>query len=311
MTKLITRIVFPEITEEDLLFAKKYIKNFISKFIVLAYTVCWRAQIAQTQTKETISKKDLQGTPSMKYIAKLFNSVEDINDLLAAITVKQSSFFDQKDYVATPTEQRDKFVISRINDLKSPGKSKLLSPRQISSYEELLVHRRGLMAKLRGKLQATTLYSPGSIIKGLNVSYLTWEQFVTLCTQTLENMDIKDPLADLKNELEITDKNTINNPCEILTLSIRYSLHDSEDAKELNFEDGIIVTNEETNIVPLETIFKVTRLKPVILIESVLSDTDDIFIKSVKKQQAELMKSDKSLFLKEQKPTSKIKRKRK
>ena len=67
--------------------------------------------------------------------------------------------------------------------------------------------------------------------------------------------------------------------------------------ENLIFEDGIIVSNNDTNTVPMESILpNIQRHKPAIMVEFSSEETDDIFIASSLKQQNEMKKSNKNVF---------------
>ena len=298
-----TRIIFPEVETSDLSFALKFSRMPITAIMLLAFVLAWRAQIANSQTRESISKKDLQGLPSMKFTAKLFAGMSATKDFISAIAVAQSAFFDQQQYSSLSPEDRPEFISKRIDELSSSGKAKILSPRQITCPEELIIHRKGLTAKICGIFQATSLYTPNIILKGSNISFLTFNQFIEILVESLKAMGIEEVIEKLTHEN--VDKHDFNSKeksiNEILPLIIRDHINEIADANNLIFEDGIIVSKDENNMVPLEEILMVTRNRPVLLTESPVEESDDPFIQAALRQQSDLLKTDKSLFNKKKK----------
>ena len=221
------------------------------------------------------------------------------------MAVIETSYHDQKEYTNTPIEKRSQFIKERIKEATSNGKTKILKNRQINSYEDLLTHRRGLCAQTRGILQSTTLYDPESIIKRYNISHCTWDIFADAIEIYLQSFDIKSK-EELINQAKINDDGNINKYMEeTLTENLTFAeiikeiiLNELDhQCENLIFEDGIIVSNNDTNTVPMESILpNIQRHKPAIMVEFSSEETDDIFIASSLKQQNEMKKSNKNVF---------------
>ena len=313
--KVSMTINIPDISSEDYKFAANYWEHAISGFALLLYTLLWRAQIAHSQSSGSISKKDLQGVPSMRFTARLIGNNELIQGVLAAFAVFQSSFFDQAEYVKVPIEDRRTFIENRIKDITAPGKAKILSARQINSYEDLIMHRRGLMAKCRGTLQASTIYNPTSIVRGISISHITWENFLEWFSfaiekyipesQSLENL-LRYTISSYYPEIILANSENLKDLIKIIVDCNIYP----ESSEELSFEDGIVVSDDSKNKVPLEFILDLTRNKPAVLAElpSDIDTTNDPFLSSAVRQQREMKKKDQDLFLGDNKKSRNKKR---
>lgn len=269
-SKLSIKVSFSDtFNDDDLAFARAYLPSstYVLGTLLLYGVTLWRAQIANTQT--AISKKEIQSLPCMKFTSKLFNGVSEVDDTLSAFAVCKSSFFDMKEYVNIAEEDKFDFIKERIEitSKRHPGKAKILLPRQIVNFQDLTMHRKGWVARIKGTLTSMSIFKPDSFIKGININVLSWNQLVDIIIASYLSSGISEQellsslsdsitkynlSSDAEEDLPKSSKEAINK----IFSSIKFLLPSSDernaigDGSSLVFDDGIIVSSGEVNKVP-------------------------------------------------------------
>lgn len=293
--------MLPEITSRDLAFCHTFNPDFLIQMLIVSGVLIWRAQISNSQFG-IMEKEKIQSLPSMKYTAKLLNNNEFANKFIASVAVGRSSVYEAEEYQNLDLNQRNAFVVDRINDLahNKIGDAKILTPRQISCPEYLRTHRRGLMASIRGIFSSTTLYHPASLIGGVNIAILNWLDFSTGFFQLANYSGIENA------ESLIWDWSKYNLPdffeCEnfstldLLKIVFTYTIG-NDVVNNLVFEDGIIVSKNDMNKLPFEEPIVISRNKPSFIKEiQFLGEENDPFLFSAAEQMRTIKKKER-LFL--------------
>jgi hypothetical protein len=246
--------------------------NGILHFITLAYVIVWRSQIAQSQSQRGLDKKEVQAAPSMKFTARLFNTSPVIMQIFGVVSVTKASaellrFTNYKDL---NREERKILLLDEVEvTTNSPHlPAKILSTRQINNKEDLITHRKGYIAQLKGTMQATCVFQPGSVIRGTNVSNINPSDISTLIASLLKLPidSVQNCLKSWYRETLIQDSSEENTQepddslGEILTQYIKHSLDIHDD--ELIFQDGFIASANENNTLPMEIGLNIIRNRP-------------------------------------------------
>jgi hypothetical protein len=190
------KIMIPSITLDELKFAAKYVENFPFYLYILISALSWRAQIGFT-VKGSIESTQIASLQSMKFIAaNLFQRSPAINYIYAAVAVLRSASCDAVEYsTLSDEESRSNFIKTSIeNVVTSTGQAEILNLRQISNSDDILRHRRVIMASLRGTHTTTCIYSPNTLFSNIsNIKLMNWGDLEYMYFNLLELIGIKVP----------------------------------------------------------------------------------------------------------------------
>lgn len=284
MGKKTLKMIFPGLNIKEIEFSIKYIENPFKSFLALIIVLVWRGQIAYSQSLSARNNKELLCLPSMKYTSKLISSNPHIQSIIAAVAIFRTSADELKfsDFVSLSINQRNSFIVSKIFELRnSTGDAKILSSRQISSLEDLLVHRRGLLFQIKSIFQSSSIFDSGSIINGLNILYVGKFEIIQLISNFFhQEVSVSiDLLKGFYFNSSFAKNNSDPSIDELLNCFILEFLF--EGSKSLVFQDGILVSEDEDNLLPIEKNLPIKRNKPRLLPNSIEFDPgNDLFLKA-------------------------------
>lgn len=277
-------IVFPGLNNKEVEFAIKHLENPFKSFLTLIIVLVWRGQIAYSQSLLGVNKKELLSIPSMKYTSKLISTNIDIQNIAASVALFRTSAEELRfsNFISLSVKDRDAFIRSKISELlNSSGSAKILTSRQISSPEDLLVHRRGLFFQIKSILQYGSVFDSGSLINGSNILYIGKYQIVQLFSILFREAfnDSLDLIKTIYTNYS-GDKDSFSNSIEdLLNWFIIEFLFD--DSRSLHFQDGIIVSVEDDNLLLIEKGLPIVRNKPSEFPDLINFDPgDDLFLKA-------------------------------
>ena len=282
------RFLLPEISANDILFCYTFNLDGLISIICIIGILLWRAQISNSQYGQ-INKESLQKLPSIKFTARLFRQNWFANKFIASAAINKSSIFDAELYQSLDSSGRMDFIKMRIDDLvlNKYGDSKLLSPHQICDDSYLRTHRRGLVSSICGIFASNSLYHPGSLVSGINVSTLTWSDFADGFLNLCDFVGINNVEQELRQwaqfNLQISDFQTISFSELIKEIFVNGLL--SNIKKPLLFEDGIFVSESQDNKTPLEEPINIIRNRPNLIKDIYfVGDSEDPFLSSAAEQ---------------------------
>lgn len=295
------KFVLPEITYKDLLFAYTFTEDAVVDILVVSIFLLWRSQLSNSQSG-VLEREKIQALPTMKYLAKQFNNNKYVVRFIATSSIQRSTMYEAEEYKVLDLTDRMQFIRLRIEDLSNNnyGDAKILTPRQISTKDHLRTHRRGLMANIRGIFSSNTLYHPGSIISGINVSIVSWSEAWQGLSQLYQYANIVNPEQELINWAQFNIKDFPNlgslTVIDLIKLIFTFAIGNTVD-NFLEFEDGIVVSKQEDNKLPIEEPFLLSRNKPSVIRDvEFIGDEDDPFLTSAVDQIKALKRKDRFIF---------------
>lgn len=295
------KFVLPEITYKDLLFSYTFSEDAVIDILVVSVFLLWRSQLSNSQSG-VLEREKIQALPTMKYLAKQFNGNKYVIRFIAACAIQRSTMYEAEEYKVLDLTDRVQFIRLRIEDLSKNnyGDAKILTPRQISTKDHLRTHRRGLMSNIRGIFSSNSLYHPGSIISGINISIVSWSEVWQGLSQLYQYANILYPEQELFNwaTLNIKDFPNLNSLTivDLIKLIFTFAIGNTTD-NFLEFEDGIIVSKEDDNKLPIEEPFLLSRNKPSVIRDvEFIGDEDDPFLTSAVDQIKALKRKDRFIF---------------
>ena len=184
---------------------------------------------------------------------------------------------------ATSKVEKDAIVDSVAVELAtSQGSGKILRPTQLSP-ETIPLHRRGLILQITGKIQNDSVYTPTKVISGVDLHNLDFDVFysgfIEIC-QTLNitpeqlavavapgrpdnrSISVSGIISD-HPELGIPSPVSFENlkpHCKNMVINFFTNL--TGDKGSLTFLDGIPLSYEGNNLMPLETGLPIVRPSP-------------------------------------------------
>lgn len=300
------KIMFPGLNIKEIEFAIKHVENPMRSFLTLIIILVWRGQISYSQSLslQGKNKKDLLSIPSMKYTSKIISTNSDIQSIIASIAVFRTSADELKfsDFISLSVKDRNFFISSRILELiKSSGSAKILTSKQISTPEDLIVHRRGLLFQIKSLFQCGSVFDSGSLISGSNVLHIGKTQIIQLFSNLFQQ-DFEDSLYSLRsfysNSCNISLEDSFSKSVEDLVdwFIIKFLF---EDCDGLIFQDGISVSVDNDNLLPIEKGLPIKRNKPAEFPNFLEFDPgDDLFLKAAFSQMKDMRKKNKSFISK-------------
>lgn len=291
MTNFNIKLDIPELNAAIVKFCDSVLQDFSVCLLLLTHTLALRAQIAAIAASGERDKSVIQSYPSMRFLAGSVLTKHDvIRDMLATMALFSSAFFFARDYNAIENpEKKREFLNNIVKDiLSSSGISRPLSPRQISSRSDVLVNCRGVMSKIRGTWQAHSVFYPGSFIRGMSVVSTGWqaylEAFISLCDRF--GLDYERHLRAYANEaaqLNLGSDVSIDRVARAIITDAYRGMIPTGDSL-IRFHDGVNLSDNETNTVPLEDGLPIVRNRPTEIDPFEVDHGDDPFLKAAKDQ---------------------------
>lgn len=304
MSTKTVKIIFPGLNIREIEFAIKHVDNPLRSFLTLIIVLVWRGQIAYSQSLQGKNKKELLSVPSMKYTSKIISTNLDIQSILASIVIFRTSADELKfsDFISLSVKDRNSFISSKIFDLvNSNGTAKILTSRQISSPEDLLVHRRGLLFQIKSLFQCGSVFDSGSLINNSNILHIKKHQIVQLLSNLFQE-DFENSLCSLrtlysKSSGTNSEDLSFKSGEELLNWFIIKFMFDGSDS--LFFQDGISVSMDDDNLLPIEKGLPIKRNRPAEFPNSINFDPgDDLFLKAAFSQLKDMKKESRSSVVK-------------
>jgi len=263
-SKIIAKINLPGgLDKSQLVTVLGAINSPIIALVILVFSLLWRAQIASAAATTGLEKKEIQGLPSMRFIAStLLTQNEMIKPLLAGFGILRLAYFFAEEYRPLPVQDRQQFLSDKITDLlNTPGTSKILQPYQVATIDEAYMSARGYMAQIRGIWQADTVFNPGLILKGIFLSSFNFENFVDAFIAFTKVMGFEESyvLETVENHYwQHSGFTRDKDPVPARNEFFSFCITDTICPQPLIFPDGLNVTADSgsPNVLPLEIVFQ-------------------------------------------------------
>ena len=293
MAKQTPTIIIPNVTLPELKFALQHMDHPLTGIVKLTWAMLTRAQITLYAGAQLEEREEAQTFMSCKYYAStLLTQDGDVSLLNAYTTIHKSAFIDANEYSKLQQFEKPDFIKNKASQLfvrqKGTVISKVLTPQQIASPQDALIHRRGVMNKNRGTWQAKSIWYPNDLVKGASVVNLNFQQYVEGLEKLWKELGLTHGWSQLRDEnhggldgydgpevaeqdgtLQFGNPGTENpwpNNESYADANLEYSLKqelveecirssiEPTVGDKLHFADGMILT-KEGNLVPLELPF--------------------------------------------------------
>jgi hypothetical protein len=222
-----------------------------------ALLLVWRSQI--TVAFQSILKKPeiIQSLDSQKQIASLVANSAPSKFLLSAQAVANTLYMEGSILANEPAIKEHIFGVTE--ELMSPptkGMVGKILPTNMLTEQNVEIHRRGLMGKIRGIQQTRGIYNPAEIVQGVSPSILRLQDTVPL----LEVMFLAIGITSLgRGDDEPIDQSIIDEK-GIGQAAVDQFLLEPH-IQRLIFNDGVIIGNEG-NLLPFEESLNLAISRP-------------------------------------------------
>lgn len=245
---------------EDLHFCSKVDKPLtLTGTLVILFISLWRGQFTLICKEQGRKETVIQTFATAKLQSRLLNVIQPIRKLLALIAIKSTLMYDARSYV--DSTDRAGFIENKIGKIIENGPAKILSSSEVDTEEDIAITRRGVVARLKGNIQATSMFNATSLVTGMNLAKIGFKDFTKAYISYMKfimNMEVDELI-------EILYK--VCNDCSAINSNIWEKLTNEVDkvaylAKVIIYEflfewnppllpDGIKL-NDKSNLIPIE-----------------------------------------------------------
>jgi len=257
----------------DLTYIYFRIKGATFGLFVIIWSFVLRAQITVLAKPSLDKAEGIQALESQRYTASvLLTRFQPAQFAFAGLAIAQSAFVDAAEYQALSEGERETYLFNYANDRLlsqedgTPRPAKVLSERQINSETSGAVHRRGIMARLRGKFQATSIFSAGEVIRGMSVAVITFDELIVAIFDLFENISLKEVLLEEMKDFIIVHEGSLSSKFTEVGLAMQALQIAFQGKEDVTFDDAVRMAPGEQaeNLTPLEksTELRISRSLP-------------------------------------------------
>lgn len=293
------KLNIPGITFKSFVFTS-WPHSFVCGFLVLCFSMVWRAQLAQRGRAAGMPSTDIPKLDTAKAIAGPVMNHPVPKQVLGAQAVFSTVVWEAGLISPETTRIEKDAIVAKlaVEIISGKAPAKVLTPKQLNP-ETVNLHRRGLVAQSLGKIQGDAIYSPTSIIQGADIHNLTFSEFfngflgvceliginkeVLAISLHPENFNFPGGCATTSGSLRDLDPPLeISLPVQNQVLEdyafnyIKNFLSGLAGSKGfLSFNDGVTLNWESNNLMPLEAGLPIVRQSPPSAFASLQEDPSD------------------------------------
>lgn len=245
------KIIIPGVKVDEMDYLNKIYEIRPAVFLIMFLTA-WRAQITSCLSSFIQNKEEIQGLNSQRTIASLFLTDNPlVKRFFAGIAVMRTLYLNSEDLAQLNETEAKAYIGGVIDRLAETSGRAQIQPSKLVHPQLVDVHRRGIMAQIRGLIQAKGIHFPGELMLNLNPQLVTlkdvvaiWESMCLVIGGPFNLQDIVGPCEDPYKQFLIKQLfSGTNNP--------------------FIFADNIKISVNPENLTPLEEGLPIERTLPI------------------------------------------------
>lgn len=315
------KINIPGITFKSFVFTS-WPHSFVCGLFVLCFSLVWRVQFALRGKAAGSSTADIPKMDTAKFQAGPLMNHPVPKQVLGAHAVFNTVVWESALLSPTTSRIEKDVIVANLATgvVTGTGAAKVLSSKQLN-HESITLHRRGLVSQVLGKIQGESVYSPNTIVSGVDIYNMTFKEFFAGFLGVCDSLGIPKEIIGISlhpsNFSFETGCQTIsglvkdqNPPVEFSTPVTDAQLESyglsyiklflagfAGDKASLTFNDGIPLSYEGNNLMPMELGLPIARLTPPSAISPLTEDPSDPYTALANSQIKEFNSSIKTVRL--------------